>query len=52
MSAIYSIYTSPNHAPIPNHLPTLIVTPYGQPHHTLCVPRAPGPPLLHTALPC
>ncbi|KDN44117.1 hypothetical protein K437DRAFT_225136 [Tilletiaria anomala UBC 951] len=33
--AIYSIYTSPNHAPIPNHLPTLIVTPYGQPHHTL-----------------
>lgn len=35
MSAIYSIYTSPNHAPIPNHLPTLIVTPYGQPHHTL-----------------
>ncbi|CDR98668.1 uncharacterized protein SPSC_02481 [Sporisorium scitamineum] len=35
MSAVYSIYTSPNHAPIPNHLPTLIVTPYGQPHHTL-----------------
>lgn len=35
MSAVYSIYTSPNHAPIPNHLPTLVVTPYGQPHHTL-----------------
>ena len=35
LPAIYSIYTSPNHAPIPNHLPTLIVTPYGQPHHTL-----------------
>ncbi|CAD6890289.1 unnamed protein product [Tilletia controversa] len=35
MSAVYSIYTSPNHAPIPNHLPTLIVTPHGQPHHTL-----------------
>jgi hypothetical protein len=26
-TAVYSIYTSPNHAPIPNHLPTLIVTP-------------------------
>ncbi|CAO1636554.1 unnamed protein product [Sympodiomycopsis kandeliae] len=35
MSASYSVFTSPNHAPIPNHLPTLIVTPHGQPHHTL-----------------
>ena len=28
-SATYAIYTSPNHAPVPYHLPTLIVTPYG-----------------------
>lgn len=28
-SAIYAVYTSPTHAPIPNHLPTLIVTPHG-----------------------
>lgn len=34
-AASYSVFTSPNHAPIPNHLPTLIVTPHGQPHHTL-----------------
>lgn len=35
LTASYSVFTSPNHAPIPNHLPTLIVTPHGQPHHTL-----------------
>ena len=29
MAAIYSVYTSPTHPPIPNHLPTLIVTPHG-----------------------
>ena len=34
-SAVYSIYTSPNHAPIPNHLPTLIVTPHGNPSQIL-----------------
>ena len=28
-AAIYAVYTSPNHPPIPNHLPTLIVTPHG-----------------------
>ena len=27
--AIYTVYTSPTHPPIPNHLPTLIVTPHG-----------------------
>lgn len=31
MAAIYSVFTSPHHAPMPNHLPTLIVTPHGQP---------------------
>lgn len=35
MSATYAIYTSPNHAPVAYHLPTLIVTPYGQPQHIL-----------------
>ncbi|UZJ55254.1 hypothetical protein CBS101457_004574 [Exobasidium rhododendri] len=35
MSAVYSIYTSPNHAPIPSHLPTLIVTPHGNPSQVL-----------------
>lgn len=42
MAAIYSVYTSPTHPPIPNHLPTLIVTPHGNvpsiyrtPHHSL-----------------
>ncbi|KAK2466976.1 hypothetical protein APHAL10511_001234 [Amanita phalloides] len=35
MAAIYSVYTSPNHPPIPNHLPTLIVTPHGQPSNIL-----------------
>lgn len=31
-TAIYTVYTSPNHPPIPNHLPTLIVTPHGMVH--------------------
>ncbi|KDE02375.1 hypothetical protein MVLG_07063 [Microbotryum lychnidis-dioicae p1A1 Lamole] len=35
MSAIYSIYTSPNHPPVPGHLPTLIVTPHGRSSHVL-----------------
>ncbi|KAJ3542574.1 hypothetical protein NMY22_g3466 [Coprinellus aureogranulatus] len=35
MAAIYAVYTSPNHPPIPNHLPTLIVTPHGQPTNIL-----------------
>lgn len=35
MAAIYSVFTSPHHAPMPNHLPTLIVTPHGQPHNIL-----------------
>ncbi|KAF8695771.1 hypothetical protein AX14_001651, partial [Amanita brunnescens Koide BX004] len=35
MAAIYSVYTSPNHPPIPDHLPTLIVTPHGQPSNIL-----------------
>lgn len=35
MAAIYSVYTSPQHAPIPGHLPTLIVTPHGQPSQIL-----------------
>jgi hypothetical protein len=35
MSANYAIYTSPNHQPIPDHLPTLIVTPQGKPHQVL-----------------
>lgn len=30
-TAIYAVYTSPSHPPIPNHMPTLIVTPHGQP---------------------
>ncbi|KAL1675706.1 hypothetical protein EV122DRAFT_218010 [Schizophyllum commune] len=34
-AAIYAVYTSPNHPPIPNHLPTLIVTPHGQPSNIL-----------------
>jgi neural Wiskott-Aldrich syndrome protein len=29
MAAIYSVYASPTHPPLPNHLPTLIVTPHG-----------------------
>ncbi|ORY41754.1 hypothetical protein BCR35DRAFT_285517 [Leucosporidium creatinivorum] len=35
MSAVYSIFTSPNHPPVPDHLPTLIVTPHGRPSHIL-----------------
>ncbi|KIM29124.1 hypothetical protein M408DRAFT_329128 [Serendipita vermifera MAFF 305830] len=35
MAAIYTVFTSPTHAPIPNHLPTLIVTPHGQPANIL-----------------
>ena len=35
MAAVYSVFTSPNHVPIPNHLPTLIVTPHGQPSNIL-----------------
>ncbi|KAI0035949.1 hypothetical protein K488DRAFT_42269, partial [Vararia minispora EC-137] len=35
LQAIYAVYTSPNHPPIPNHLPTLIVTPHGQPSNIL-----------------
>ncbi|THG92967.1 hypothetical protein EW145_g8518, partial [Phellinidium pouzarii] len=35
MAAIYAVYTSPTHTPIPNHLPTLIVTPHGQPANIL-----------------
>ncbi|KAH8116904.1 hypothetical protein DFH11DRAFT_1687732 [Phellopilus nigrolimitatus] len=35
MAAIYAVYTSPSHTPIPNHLPTLIVTPHGQPTNIL-----------------
>jgi hypothetical protein len=35
VAAIYAVYTSPNHPPIPNHLPTLIVTPHGQPSNIL-----------------
>ncbi|KAF8522228.1 hypothetical protein BU17DRAFT_44968, partial [Hysterangium stoloniferum] len=33
--AVYSVYTSPNHPPMPNHLPTLIVTPHGNPQNIL-----------------
>ncbi|KAL7416011.1 hypothetical protein BDY24DRAFT_348512 [Mrakia frigida] len=35
MAAIYTVFTSPYHAPIPDHLPTLVVTPHGQPTHVL-----------------
>ncbi|KNZ59263.1 hypothetical protein VP01_1771g5 [Puccinia sorghi] len=35
MSANYAIYTSPNHQPVPDHLPTLIITPQGKPHQIL-----------------
>ncbi|KAH9981226.1 hypothetical protein BGW80DRAFT_1247973 [Lactifluus volemus] len=35
MAAIYSVYASPTHPPLPNHLPTLIVTPHGQPSNIL-----------------
>lgn len=35
MSASYVLYTSPNHPPVPDHLPALIVTPYGKPEQIL-----------------
>ncbi|EIM23679.1 hypothetical protein WALSEDRAFT_59340 [Wallemia mellicola CBS 633.66] len=35
MSAIYSVYTNRNHQPGPKHLPTLSITPHGQPHRVL-----------------
>ncbi|GAA5995636.1 uncharacterized protein JCM10292_005294 [Rhodotorula paludigena] len=35
MSAVYSIFTSPHHPPVPSHLPTLIVTPHGRPSQIL-----------------
>ncbi|KAJ3726144.1 hypothetical protein EV361DRAFT_958393 [Lentinula raphanica] len=35
MAAIYAVYTHPTDPPIPNHLPTLIVTPHGQPENIL-----------------
>ncbi|GAA5846146.1 hypothetical protein JCM11251_002286 [Rhodosporidiobolus azoricus] len=35
MSAIYSIFTSPHHPAVPDHLPTLIVTPHGRPSQIL-----------------
>ncbi|KIO28161.1 hypothetical protein M407DRAFT_14784 [Tulasnella calospora MUT 4182] len=35
MAAIYTIFSSPTHPPVPNHLPTLIVTPHGQPSNVL-----------------
>ncbi|KDN51770.1 hypothetical protein RSAG8_00318, partial [Rhizoctonia solani AG-8 WAC10335] len=35
MSAIYTVFASPTHTPIPHHLPTLIVTPHGQPQNVL-----------------
>ncbi|GAA5991672.1 hypothetical protein JCM11641_000949 [Rhodosporidiobolus odoratus] len=35
MSAVYSIFTSPHHPPVPDHLPTLIVTPNGRPNQIL-----------------
>ncbi|KAL1411841.1 hypothetical protein Q8F55_002811 [Vanrija albida] len=35
LKAIYTVFTSPHHAPMPNHLPTLIVTPHGQPSQVL-----------------
>jgi hypothetical protein len=36
--AIYAVYTSPTHPPIPNHLPTLIVTPHGNYNSRLLSP--------------
>ncbi|GAA5837015.1 hypothetical protein JCM9279_007733 [Rhodotorula babjevae] len=35
MSAVYSIFTSPHHPPVPDHLPTLVVTPHGRPQQVL-----------------
>lgn len=37
-AAVYSIFTSPHHPPVPDHLPTLIVTPHGRPQQVLCEP--------------
>ncbi|KWU44546.1 hypothetical protein RHOSPDRAFT_17756, partial [Rhodotorula sp. JG-1b] len=34
-AAVYSIFTSPHHPPVPDHLPTLIVTPNGRPNQVL-----------------
>lgn len=34
-SAVYTIFTSPDHPPVPDHLPTLIVTPAGKPGQIL-----------------
>ena len=42
-SAVYSIFTSPNHPPVPDHLPTLIVTPHGRPAQILCELLVPLP---------
>ena len=36
LAAIYTVYTSPNHPSVPNHLPTLIVTPHGMVSHGFC----------------
>jgi hypothetical protein len=36
LTAIYTVYTSPNHPSVPNHLPTLIVTPHGAFKSHLC----------------
>ncbi|GAA93754.1 uncharacterized protein L969DRAFT_92326 [Mixia osmundae IAM 14324] len=35
MAAIYTVFTSPHHPPVPDHLPTLIVTPLGKPQQIL-----------------
>lgn len=35
MAAVYSIFTSPLHSPVKDHLPTLIVCPHGRPSHVL-----------------
>ena len=46
-TAIYAVYTSPTHPPVPNHLPTLIVTPHGTPSAPLLVSHShlsPGQP--------
>lgn len=45
-AAVYSIFTSPHHPPVPDHLPTLIVTPNGRPNQVLCE-RASEPGELH-----
>lgn len=43
-TAVYSIFTSPHHPPVPEHLPTLIVTPHGRPQQVLCESLASLPP--------